>query len=152
MEIYRGLLYARLREAHDRIYFGAWRGSSPTLGDLVEARRQLESFFGALEQELQQASPPGAREYLAKARETCRQVEPESAPGPAVLLAINSADDERNPPETGIMERELKRVQNAKLYLIRASEDTRGHGTTAMAKFYKQQLQELLQSAPRRAM
>jgi homoserine O-acetyltransferase len=70
----------------------------------------------------------------------------------AVLLAINSADDERNPPETGIMERELKRVQNGKLYLIRASEDTRGHGTTAMAKFYKQQLQELLQSAPRRAM
>jgi homoserine O-acetyltransferase len=70
----------------------------------------------------------------------------------AVLLAINSADDERNPPETGIMERELKRVQNGKLYLIPASEDTRGHGTTAMAKFYKQQLQELLQSAPRRAM
>ena len=91
MEIYRGLLYAHLREAHDRIYFGAWRGSSPTLGDLVEARRQLESFFGALEQELQQASPPGAREYLAKARETYRQVEPESAPGPAVLLAINNA-------------------------------------------------------------
>ena len=28
MEIYRGLLYAHLREAHDRIYFGAWRGSS----------------------------------------------------------------------------------------------------------------------------
>ncbi|WP_252720286.1 hypothetical protein, partial [Acinetobacter baumannii] len=27
----------------------------------------------------------------------------------AQLLAINSADDERNPPETGIMERELRR-------------------------------------------
>jgi homoserine O-acetyltransferase len=70
----------------------------------------------------------------------------------AALLAINSADDERNPPETGIMERELARVKNGKLYLIPASADTRGHGTTAMAKFYKQQLQELLQSAPRRAM
>ena len=45
----------------------------------------------------------------------------------AVVLAINSADDERNPPETGIMERELKRVKNARLYLIPASEDTRGH-------------------------
>src|SRR5262245_1176034 len=31
----------------------------------------------------------------------------------AVLLAINAADDERNPPETGIMERELKRVKSA---------------------------------------
>ena len=70
----------------------------------------------------------------------------------ATLLAINSADDERNPPEFGIMERELKRVKNARLFLIPASEDTRGHGTTGMAKFYKQQIQELLQSTPRRAM
>jgi homoserine O-acetyltransferase len=29
----------------------------------------------------------------------------------AVLLAINSADDERNPPELGILEREIKRVK-----------------------------------------
>jgi homoserine O-acetyltransferase len=40
----------------------------------------------------------------------------------AALLAINSADDERNPPETGTMQRELKRVKNGKLYLIPASE------------------------------
>ena len=69
----------------------------------------------------------------------------------AVLMAINSADDERNPPETGIMERELKRIKNGRLYLIPASDDTRGHGTTGMAKFWKQQVQELLQTAPRRA-
>jgi homoserine O-acetyltransferase/O-succinyltransferase len=66
----------------------------------------------------------------------------------AALLAINSADDERNPPELGIMERELKRIKNGRLYLIPASEDTRGHGTTAMAKFWKQQVQELLATAP----
>ena len=66
-------------------------------------------------------------------------------------MAINSADDERNPPETGIMERELKRIKNGRLYLIPASDDTRGHGTTGMAKFWKQQVQELLQTAPRRA-
>ncbi len=70
----------------------------------------------------------------------------------AALLAINAADDERNPPETGLMERTLKRVKNGRLYLIPASEETRGHGTTGMAKFYKQQLQELLQTAPQRAM
>jgi hypothetical protein len=35
---------------------------------------------------------------------------------------ISSADDERNPPETGIMERELERVKNARLFLIPASE------------------------------
>jgi homoserine O-acetyltransferase/O-succinyltransferase len=69
----------------------------------------------------------------------------------AALLAINSADDERNPPETGIMEREIKRVKNGRLYLIQATADTRGHGTTGMAKFWKQQLQELLEHAPRRS-
>ncbi len=80
----------------------------------------------------------------------------DAAPGldriQASVLAINSADDERNPPELGIMERELKRIKNAKLYLIPASDETRGHGTTGMAKFYKQQLQDLLQTAPKRAM
>jgi homoserine O-acetyltransferase len=70
----------------------------------------------------------------------------------AALLAINAADDERNPPESGLMERELKRVKNGRLYLIPASEDTRGHGTTGMAKFWKQQFQEFLQAVPRRTM
>jgi homoserine O-acetyltransferase/O-succinyltransferase len=67
----------------------------------------------------------------------------------ATLLAINSADDERNPPELGIMERELKRVKGGRLYLIPGSEETRGHGTTGMAKFWKGQLQELLAGAAR---
>lgn len=70
----------------------------------------------------------------------------------AALLAVNAADDERNPPETGLMEHALKRVKNGRLYLIPASEDTRGHGTTGMAKFWKQQLQEFLQAVPRRTM
>jgi homoserine acetyltransferase len=71
----------------------------------------------------------------------------------AVLLAINAPDDERNPPETGIMERELKRVKTARLFLIPASEDTRGHQTTsAFSKLWKNQLQELLATAPRRQM
>jgi homoserine O-acetyltransferase/O-succinyltransferase len=70
----------------------------------------------------------------------------------APLLAINSADDERNPPETGITERAMKRVKNGHLYLIPASEETRGHATTGMAKFYSRQLRELLETAPQRAM
>jgi homoserine O-acetyltransferase/O-succinyltransferase len=70
----------------------------------------------------------------------------------AALLAINSADDERNPPETGITERALKRVKNGRLYLIPAGEDTRGHGTTGMARFWKEELWQLLRVAPRRTM
>lgn len=69
----------------------------------------------------------------------------------APLLAINSADDERNPPETGIMERELKRLANGKLLLIPASEDTRGHGTTGNAKFWAKDMATWLASVPKRA-
>ena len=70
----------------------------------------------------------------------------------ATLLAINAADDERNPPETGVTDAAMKRVKNGRLYLIPASTETRGHLTTGNATFYKQQLQELLQTAPQRTM
>jgi homoserine O-acetyltransferase/O-succinyltransferase len=70
----------------------------------------------------------------------------------AWVLAINSADDERNPPETGIEAEAMKRVKNGKLYLIPAGDQTSGHGTTGNARFYSQQLQEFLQLVPRRAM
>jgi homoserine O-acetyltransferase len=69
----------------------------------------------------------------------------------AMVLAINSADDERNPPETGVLDREIKRVKNGRVFLIPASEQTAGHGTTGQAKFWKQALQECLQAAPRLA-
>jgi len=69
----------------------------------------------------------------------------------AALLAVNAADDERNPPELGVLEREIKRVKNGGYYLIPASEQTAGHGTTGMAKFWKAQVADLLQRAPRLA-
>jgi homoserine O-acetyltransferase len=68
----------------------------------------------------------------------------------AAVLAINSADDERNPRELGVMEREMKRVRNGRYYLIPGSPETAGHLTTGMAKFYKAELEQLLREAPRR--
>jgi homoserine O-acetyltransferase len=70
----------------------------------------------------------------------------------AVLLAINSADDERNPPETGLTEAAVKRVRNGRLFLIGASADTRGHGTTGTATFWKKEFQDFLQAVPRKTM
>jgi len=69
----------------------------------------------------------------------------------ATVLAINSADDERNPPELGLLDREIKRVKHGRVLLILASEQTGGHGTTGQARFWKRELGELLQSAPRGA-
>jgi homoserine O-acetyltransferase len=62
----------------------------------------------------------------------------------ATLLAINSADDERNPPETGVLEREIQRVKKGRVLLIPGSPDTAGHGTAGNAKWWKKELEELL--------
>ncbi len=62
----------------------------------------------------------------------------------AKVLAINSADDERNPPELGIMEKQMKKIKNGQLFLIPASEQTSGHSTTGQAKWWKEQLRQFL--------
>nr|WP_198983270.1 alpha/beta fold hydrolase [Herbaspirillum sp. ASV7] len=76
----------------------------------------------------------------------------DAAPGLAKIrvpvLAINSADDERNPPETGIMQAALQQVPGAQLLLIPASAETRGHGTTGMARFYVRELARFMQTLP----
>jgi homoserine O-acetyltransferase len=68
----------------------------------------------------------------------------------AQVLAINSADDERNPQETGVTEHALQQVKSAHLLLIPASAETRGHGTTSFAKFWAPQLADFLAAVPHR--
>jgi homoserine O-acetyltransferase len=46
----------------------------------------------------------------------------------------------------------IKRVKQGRVYLIPESTETRGHLTTGNAAFYKQQLHDLLQTAPQRTM
>ncbi|WP_157463039.1 alpha/beta fold hydrolase [Curvibacter gracilis] len=67
----------------------------------------------------------------------------------ARVLAINSADDERNPPELGVLERELKRLPHGALYIVPGSPTTAGHGTLAQAALWKAPVAQLLQNAPR---
>jgi homoserine O-acetyltransferase len=62
----------------------------------------------------------------------------------APLFAINSADDEVNPPELGILEREIKRVSKGRYILLRNPSETRGHGTHSMPELWRVHLQELL--------
>jgi homoserine O-acetyltransferase len=65
----------------------------------------------------------------------------------ARVLAINGADDERNPAELGILAREIQRIKNARYYQIPASAQTRGHGTSGDARWWKQLLGDLLSDA-----
>jgi homoserine O-acetyltransferase len=62
----------------------------------------------------------------------------------APLLAINSADDLINPPELGILEREIKRVPKGRAIVIPLSEKTRGHGSHTIATLWKDELVQLL--------
>jgi homoserine O-acetyltransferase/O-succinyltransferase len=65
----------------------------------------------------------------------------------APLLAINSADDQVNPPELGIMEREIKRVKRGRYVLLPITDQTRGHGTHSLPAIWKQYLAELLEES-----
>jgi len=62
----------------------------------------------------------------------------------APLLAINSADDEINPPELGILERETKKVKRGKFVLLPITGQTRGHGTHSQPAIWGKYLAELL--------
>jgi homoserine O-acetyltransferase/O-succinyltransferase len=128
----------------------ATSGGTLAYQKLAPTREQADKL---VDERLGAPSPADANDFLYQ-WESSGDYDP--SPGleriQAALLAINSADDERNPPETGITERALKRIKNGRLYLIPASDDTRGHATTGMAKFWKEELRQLLQVAPRRTM
>lgn len=76
-------------------------------------------------------------------------------PGPdlekiqAPLLAINSADDQVNPPELGLLEREIARVKRGRAVVIPISDKTRGHGTHSLPELWKAELERLLRESER---
>jgi len=78
-------------------------------------------------------------------------------PGPglekitAPLLAINFADDLINPPELGVLEREIKRVKRGKAILVPLHNDTRGHGTHTLAPVWEKHLAKFLKQTETRA-
>nr|WP_275976246.1 alpha/beta fold hydrolase [Geothrix oryzisoli] len=71
-------------------------------------------------------------------------------PGPgleriqAPLLAVNSADDLINPPELGLLEREIRRVPKGRAVVLPLSPETRGHGSHTVAALWKDLLVDLL--------
>jgi homoserine O-acetyltransferase len=76
-------------------------------------------------------------------------------PGPGLnkirvpLLAINFADDLINPPELGILEREIRNVSKGQAVLVPASEETVGHGTHTKAAVWKRHLEAFLKGTER---
>jgi homoserine O-acetyltransferase len=99
------------------------------------------------------ATPAGdANDHLFQ-WESSKDYDPSASLGNirARVLVINSADDERNPPELGVLEKLLPTIPHARAFIIPGSAQTSGHGTTAQARWWKREVAELLTSVPRGA-
>jgi homoserine O-acetyltransferase len=62
----------------------------------------------------------------------------------APVAWVNSADDFINPPDYGLAEEAARRMKTGRYILVRSTADTRGHGTHTWAKFWRQELIDLL--------
>src|SRR6267378_2003248 len=145
----------------------AWNGGeykSPPLGGLRGALEVL-FFMGSAALPLQaqlptrEAADKLAEEWMAKrlaatdandflyAFDASRDYDPSAdlEKVETAVTAINSADDEINPPELGILEREIRRVKRGKAVVLPIGPKTRGHGTHTNAAAWKEHLAGLLE-------
>ena len=86
-----------------------------------------------------------ANDYIY-AFEASRDYNPEPKLGDikAPLIAVNSEDDQVNPPKLGVMERDMPKVPHGQYVLIATSDKTRGHGTHTLAAIWQSHLADLL--------
>jgi homoserine O-acetyltransferase len=68
----------------------------------------------------------------------------------ARVLVINSADDERNPTEFGVIEPVLARLPHSRYVLVPGGPATRGHGTAFLSRHFRDELGQWLRTVPRR--
>lgn len=112
------------------------RAEAPTLAD---ADRVLDEYVAAYVK-------TGDANDVLYAIEASHDYDP--APGleriVAPLVAINSADDIINPPELGILEREIRRVRRGTAIVLPFSAETVGHGSHTRAALWKHHLAALL--------
>ena len=104
-----------------------------------EADRQLEAFTQA------RMATTDANDLLY-AIEASADYDP--GPGLGVirapLYAVNTADDLINPPELGILEREIQKVERGKAFVLPLSPETVGHSSHTKATLWKHLLVDLL--------
>ena len=87
---YAGLRYPHIRELHDQIYFGGWRGASGTDDDLEKVWRQIQEYVNLLAAEVGPDAPSDQRDYLGKAKSALALSDPYTNPGSELFQAINA--------------------------------------------------------------
>ena len=124
----------------------ATNGGTQALQKAAQSRVAADAL---LDQRLAQPMAADANDLIYM-YEASRDYDPEPLLGriKARVLAINSADDERNPHETGLMAAAMGRIPNARLLLIPGSAETAGHGTTGQARFWRDALGDFLKEVP----
>ena len=124
----------------------ATNGGTQALQKAAPSRAAADAI---LDQRLAQPAAADANDFIYM-YEASRDYDPEPLLGRirARVLAINSADDERNPYETGLMAATIARIPNARLLLIPGSTETAGHGTTGQARFWREALAGFMKEVP----
>jgi hypothetical protein len=84
---YTELLFGRIREVHDRVYFGRWRDGATDL-DLQVAKRHLAEFVDLLVRETGCNPLSDQQDYLEKTLTAFQDVQ--TRKGSELLLAINN--------------------------------------------------------------
>jgi hypothetical protein len=87
---YRNLPFARLREAHDQLFYGSWREPTWTLRDLERAHRQLGRYMDRLATEVERSRSAEAKSHFAKAMRAYSPVDRDSY-AEAALKELDSA-------------------------------------------------------------
>jgi homoserine O-acetyltransferase len=130
-----------MKAAVDVLWF---LGSAPLYDQtLLPTRDQADAYYENTVKKL--ASRYDANDMIYQF-ESSRDYDPDPDLGKitAPLLAVNSADDQINPPELGIMERAINKVRRGRFVLLPISPDTRGHGTHTLAGIWGSYLAQLL--------
>jgi homoserine O-acetyltransferase len=113
-----------------------WQKEAPT-------RAQAEAFLAAQEERYRKTLDANDLLYQFDASRDYNPY-PHLAEIRAPLYAINSADDQVNPPELGILDEAIHHVPHGRYILLPITPETRGHGTHSLPAIWGKYLGELL--------
>ena len=132
------------------IYTGLFMSSVPLMWQKrAPSRDAADAFFDEMVK--QRLATTDANDLLFQ-YESSRDYDPSKDLEKIVcpLVAVNSADDQVNPPELGILEAEIKRVKKGRAVVIPISDQTRGHSTHSWPAIWGSELARLMkESEPR---
>jgi homoserine O-acetyltransferase/O-succinyltransferase len=118
-----------------------WQKEAPT-------REQAEALLDTLEKHYLSLLDANDAIYLFEASRAYNPL-PHLGEIRAPLYAINSADDQVNPPELGILDADIKLVPHGRYILLPITAETRGHSTYSLPAIWGRYLAELLAASER---